>query len=46
MYMGGKKLIYYRRRYPKDKYEYNYAISDSKSDLELLKLFSAHELLL
>ncbi len=36
---GENKEIFIRRKYQIDKYIYNFAISDSKSDLCLLKLF-------
>lgn len=42
---GKQKQINLLKRYPKDKYHYNYAISDSETDLELLKLFNNYELI-
>lgn len=42
---GQKKVEFIKKKYPLDEYEYNYAISDSKSDLLLLSMFKEHELL-
>ena len=39
------KIKYINTNYPIDMYEYQFAISDSISDLKLLKLFSNYELL-
>ncbi|MEG8947225.1 haloacid dehalogenase-like hydrolase [Rosettibacter firmus] len=41
---GEKKVLNLLREYPREKFFYNYAISDSISDLELLKLFNNYEL--
>jgi len=42
---GENKERFIRRKYPMDKYIYNFAISDSKSDMGLLKLFDNYKLL-
>lgn len=40
---GENKEKFIRKKYPTDKYIYNFAISDSKSDLGLLKLFDNYK---
>ncbi len=42
---GSNKIKYLRRYYPENEFSYNYSISDSKDDLELLKLFKVYTLL-
>lgn len=42
---GLKKKELILHHYPKEKYEYNFAISDSPSDLPLLKMFNKYKLL-
>lgn len=42
---GKQKQINLLNSYPKDRYQYNFAISDSETDLELLKLFNKYELI-
>ena len=42
---GEQKVVSIKSKFPKSKYNYNYAISDSNSDLGLLKLFNYFELL-
>jgi phosphoserine phosphatase len=41
---GPNKITLLQDHYPRDKYIYNFAISDSLSDLELLKMFNKYEL--
>ena len=43
---GENKEKFIKREYPMDKYIYNYAISDSISDLSLLRLFDNYDLLI
>jgi len=43
---GKQKIINLLKAYPKEEYIYNFAISDSKSDIELLKLFNKYELII
>lgn len=42
---GQNKIELLQKYYPRDKYLYNFAISDSDSDLEMLKMFEKHQLL-
>ncbi len=42
---GENKLKFIESKFPKDKYQYNFAISDSSSDLKLLKKFQKYELI-
>jgi len=42
---GTGKIEYLKRYYPKERYRYVYSISDSKSDLDLLKLFESYTLI-
>jgi len=42
---GQTKIGLLRKHYPREKFEYNFAISDSSSDLALLRMFKKHELL-
>jgi phosphoserine phosphatase len=41
---GENKLRFIESKYPSNKYIYNFAISDSESDLKLLKQFKKYEL--
>lgn len=41
---GSGKAAEVRRRYPPDSYAYNFAVSDSPSDLELLEMFAEHKI--
>jgi phosphoserine phosphatase len=41
---GENKKIFIKKKYPSDKYIYNFSISDSKSDLDLLKMFDNYML--
>ena len=43
---GANKLKFIESKYPNSKYRYNFAISDSKSDLEMLKRFERFEIIL
>ena len=36
---GTNKITYIEQKFPKEKYRYNFAISDNKNDIELLSLF-------
>jgi phosphoserine phosphatase len=42
---GPGKINFLNKYYPKEKYRYVYSISDSKSDLELLKLFESYDII-
>jgi len=42
---GKQKVISIKSHFPCNKYEYNFAISDNKNDLELLRLFKVYKLL-
>lgn len=42
---GKNKIKLINKLYPKNKYDYNFAISDSTSDLDLLLSFKKHQLL-
>ena len=42
---GTQKVKSIKSQYPHDVYNYNFAISDSKSDIDLLKLFDKYELI-
>jgi phosphoserine phosphatase len=42
---GKQKLVNILNQYSKDEYIFNYAISDSESDLELLYLFNKYDLI-
>ena len=42
---GEQKVISIKSKFPKNKYNYNYAISDSYTDLGLLKMFNDFKLL-
>jgi len=42
---GKNKEKFIKERYPIDRYKYNFAISDSESDINLLKLFGNYKLL-
>lgn len=39
---GENKISFITKKYPKQEFHYNFAVSDSKSDLELLKMFDAY----
>lgn len=41
---GIKKLNFIKKKFPKEEYTYNYAISDSNSDMDLLKMFNKYHL--
>ncbi len=41
---GANKLKFIESKFPNSKYSYNFAISDSKSDLEMLKRFESYEI--
>ena len=43
---GEQKVVSIKSKFPKSQYDYNYAISDSNSDLGLLKLFNDFQLLI
>lgn len=43
---GANKLKFIQSQFPKNKYQYHFAISDSRSDLKLLKEFKKHELII
>ena len=42
---GLNKISELRNKYPPEEYFYNYAVSDNKNDIELLKLFNHYQLL-
>lgn len=42
---GSNKIKYLRKFFPESEYSYNYSVSDSRDDLELLKLFKEYKLL-
>lgn len=42
---GIQKTEFIKKNYPQDKYIYQYAISDSKSDLEMISMFLKHDLI-
>lgn len=42
---GQNKIKLLQKHFPREKFEYNFAISDSSSDLALLQMFKKHELL-
>jgi phosphoserine phosphatase len=42
---GTGKVEYLRKYYPKEVFRYVYSISDSKTDLELLRLFETYDLI-
>lgn len=41
---GKKKILFINKQFPQSTYKYNFAISDSKEDLDLLKLFDHYVL--
>jgi len=41
---GINKLDFIKKKFPKEEYIYNYAISDSSSDLDFLKMFNKYHL--
>jgi phosphoserine phosphatase len=43
---GENKLKFIEENFPKSNYNYNFAISDSSSDLDLLKIFKKHRLII